>query len=103
MSTPDDRAGPLDQGRDLADRVTLDGAGGERQNPDAGHVLTLDLKEALASLPLSEQHVKRSPPESPVHAAWKKLTHRSPEGARASSVKTENLSARASGIEMAIW
>jgi hypothetical protein len=100
---PDNRSRPLDQRRDLADRVRLDGATGERQDPDPGHVHTLDLKEAHSALPLSEEHVKRRPPKSRRYAPSMKLSFGSPDRLTASAVKAEIPSARASGIEKAIW
>jgi hypothetical protein len=52
---------PLEKGCHLVRRVALDRPAGQRQDPDHGHTINLDLKEARSSLPLSEQRVKMSP------------------------------------------
>lgn len=39
-----------------------------------GYMINLDLKEALSTLPLSEQRVKRAPQRPPRHAPSTKLT-----------------------------
>src|SRR4051794_22800298 len=87
----DRRVGATGGGADGARGKDLDGVAGERRDPGAGHVPTLDLKEPQGTLPLSDELVKCGCPLPPGHPASSILSVASPDRSMASAVKAESV------------